>query len=113
MALKMAGPIKNKYGTYVFRKRTPANLLHLRGEKVSLPVAGAYPAVKIGSFVEVSLATKEPRLAKERFAAADAALQRFWQGKRSNPTRLTQKQATALAGEFYNVFSEAFEDNPG
>jgi hypothetical protein len=59
------------------------------------------------------LRTKDQREAKERHAVADAALRRYWDAQRNGPTRLTQKQATALAGTLYALFAERLEENPG
>ena len=44
---------------------------------------------------------------------ADAALKRFWSAQRSGPTQLSNKQAVALAGTLYTLWSGAIEDNPG
>jgi hypothetical protein len=114
MALIMARPWKDlKSGVWHLRQRVPQDLLRLKGQNVSLPVGDNFSTVKVGQVVQVSLRTKDQREAKERHAIADAALRRFWDGQRNGPTRLSQKQALALAGTLYTAFAEKLEDNPG
>jgi integrase len=69
--------------------------------------------VKIGTVVQASLRTKDAREAKQLHAVADAALRKFWDCQRNGPVRLSQKQATALAGTLYQTFATVLEDNPG
>ncbi|MBB4041809.1 integrase [Microvirga flocculans] len=85
MILKMAAPWKHpETGALYLRQRTPEDLVAaLKGTTVTLPVGEGSKAVKIGEFVQVSLRTKEPRVAKERHALADAALKEFWRQKRA------------------------------
>jgi hypothetical protein len=85
----------------------------LQGEAICLPIGKYFATVKIGDTIQVSLRTKDAREAKQLHAAADAALRRYWDAQRNGPTRLTQKQALALAGTLYNAFAEKLEDNPG
>jgi len=115
MALRMARPWKDpKSGVWHLRQRVPQDLSRLKGQLVTLPVGDRFVSVKIGELVQASLRTKDPREAKERHAAADAALRRFWEDQRSNtPTRLTHQQAVALAGTLYTAFAETLERNPG
>lgn len=65
------------------------------------------------NFVKVSLETREPRIAKERFAQAYSALQSTWQAMKDGPKPLSHKQSVALAGEIRAAFIEAFDDDPG
>jgi len=92
----MARPWKDpKSGVWHLRQRVPQDLIHLKGQNVALPVGDSVVTVKIGEVVQASLRTKDQREAKERHAVADAALRRFWDGRRSGPTRLSTKQAAA------------------
>jgi integrase len=114
MALIMARPWQDrKSGVWHLRQRTPQDLFHLKGQNVALPVGDMLVTVKIGAMVQASLRTKDLRQAKQLHATADAALRRFWDAQRNGPTRLTQKQATALAGTLYQTFGIGLEDNPG
>jgi integrase len=115
MALIMARPWKDpKSGIWHLRQRVPQDLIHLKGLLVTLPVGDRFVSVKVGEMVQTSLRTKDQREAKERHAVADAALRRFWESQRSDtPTRLSHRQAAALAGTIYSAFTETFESNPG
>jgi integrase len=114
MALLMARPWKDpKSGVWHLRQRVPLDLLRLKGQTVTLPVRDKFSTVKIGELVQVSLRTKDQREAKERHAMADSALRRFWDGQRNGPTRLSNKQAAALAGTLYQAFANGLEHNPG
>jgi hypothetical protein len=114
MALIMARPWKDpRSGVWHLRQRVPQDLIHLKGQNVTLPVGGISAAVKIGAIVQISLRTKDTREAKERHSKADAALRKFWDSQRAGPIRLTQKQALALAGTLYDAFAKGFENNPG
>lgn len=115
MTLPMARPWQDK-STHVYhlRQRTPVDLLaRLKGTRITLPVGDRPVTVKVGDVVQVSLRTKDKGKAKELHAIADAALRRQWEAQRHGPSRLTQKQVTALAGTFYRDFTRAIEDDPG
>ncbi|TPK80396.1 hypothetical protein FJ527_01065 [Mesorhizobium sp. B2-4-18] len=115
MGLLMPTPVRNPK-TFIFqlRVRVPADLVAIaRGKVVGLPVGGSIKQVTIGDAVKVSLGTRDPNEAKERYAAAYAALTAFWAALRNGPSALSQKQTFALAGEAYAAFVAAFDDNPG
>jgi len=114
MALLMARPWKDpKSGVWHLRQRVPQDLLRLKGHTITLPVGDRFSSVRIGEVVQVSLRTKDQREAKERHAAADAALRRFWGSQRNSSTQLDHKQAVALAGTLYKSLAEGLEGNPG
>jgi integrase len=95
MILKMAGPWTDpKTKILYLRQRTPSDLLHLMGQKVTLPVAEAMYTVTIREVVQLSLRTKVPSVAKRRHATADAALRQFWDRARSRSTPAPQHAAS-------------------
>ncbi|NBJ12573.1 tyrosine-type recombinase/integrase [Microvirga sp. SYSU G3D207] len=86
----MAAPWKHPdTGVFYLRQRTPEDLVaRLKGTMVTLPVGEGSKSVRIGEFIQISLRTKEPPIAKERHAAADAALKEFWKQKRAETAPL-------------------------
>ncbi|TXN64068.1 tyrosine-type recombinase/integrase [Methylobacterium sp. WL18] len=48
-----------------------------------LPIGSAWASIKVGSVVQASLRTKEPKEARARHSVADSALKEFWQAERS------------------------------
>ncbi|WP_373622082.1 DUF6538 domain-containing protein [Methylobacterium sp. OAE515] len=80
MSLRIARPWKDpKTGVYHLRQRTPADLVaRLKGQTVSLPIGEVWASVTVGSIVQASLRTKEPREARLRHSIADGALKRIW-----------------------------------
>jgi hypothetical protein len=57
--------------------------------------------------VRVSLRTSDPAEVKARLAAVDAYLENVWRALREDePVSLTNRQATALAGELYRAWAE-------
>lgn len=65
-------------------------MARLKGQTVSLPIGEAWVSITVGSIVQASLRTKEPREARSRHAIADGALKRIWNiergcGKSSTP----------------------------
>lgn len=94
MIFKMAGPWTDpKTKTFYLRQRTPNDLLHLIGRKVTLPVDGTMYTVTIGEVVQISLRTKARAIAKKRHAEADAALRRFWEQSRPRRSPTPQNPA--------------------
>ncbi|WP_052202034.1 DUF6538 domain-containing protein [Ensifer sp. ZNC0028] len=113
MALVMPSPVLIS-NTYYLRVRVPSDLpASAKGQSVTLPVGDSFKLVKMTDFVKVSLETREPRTAKERFAKAYSALQSTWQAMKDGPKPLSHKQSVALAGEIRAAFIEAFDDDPG
>ncbi|MFH3480250.1 DUF6538 domain-containing protein [Xanthobacter variabilis] len=104
-----------------FRKRIPADLRgRVTGQSVLIhfPAHGHEPectvAATLGaSEVTFSLRTRDPQTAKARTGIAEDHLQRLFVSLRTGPTRLSQKQAVALAGAWYRGFVARLEDNPG
>lgn len=81
MALIMPKPIKDKdSGIYHLRVRVPADLKATFKKKE----------------VSKSLRTRDPKEAKERFAAEYAAVQRHWAALRAKPEPLTLKRIVGL-----------------
>lgn len=115
MRLAMPGPWKHPTtSTYYLRQRVPADLTKsARGKLVAVPIGGTPKTVKVGDGVKVSLMTKDPATAKQRYRDADAVLQRHWEAMRSGPVSLSQKDIQAVAGLAYRAFIDTFDDNPG
>ncbi|TXM99706.1 tyrosine-type recombinase/integrase [Methylobacterium sp. WL64] len=55
----------------------------VKGQIVALPIGPAWASIKVGSVVQASLRTKEPKEARIRHSAADGALKELWQAERS------------------------------
>ncbi|MGA4554657.1 site-specific integrase [Methylorubrum aminovorans] len=100
-----------------FVQRIPADVAEgARGMTLALPVGGEVVRLTISEKakdVRVSLRTSDPLEAKSRQAAAIEYLNGIWRSVREGPKRLTHKEAVALAGEVYRVWTDAFEDDPG
>ncbi|MGE8131299.1 DUF6538 domain-containing protein [Methylobacterium sp. NPDC080182] len=98
MSLRTARPWKDpKTGVYHLRQRTPTDLIpRLKGQTVSLPIGGAWASVTVGSIVQASLRTKEPREARIRHSIADGALKGFWHDKRCGTPSDAQIAADAV-----------------
>lgn len=114
MALKMAQPWKDPAsGIYHLRQRTPRDLAgRTKGTKARFTINDEVVVVTIGSTVQVSLRTRDPAIAKERHAAADAELRRHWAALRNGVTELTHRDAVALAGWVYRAAVGVFENEP-
>nr|WP_166309202.1 DUF6538 domain-containing protein [Bradyrhizobium sp. 2S1]MCK7664940.1 hypothetical protein [Bradyrhizobium sp. 2S1] len=101
MAFKMQAPWKNPRSENLwFRRRVPANLVAFMGGKRE---------------VKFSLGTSDPKLAEVRFKEKNAELERVWHehlhGRQY--VELSQRQVSALAGEFYREMMATHGDNPG
>ncbi len=105
MGLRMASPWKHPAtGSYYLRERIPQDLAgKLKGRKVAVPVGGQDRQVTLNETVKVSLGTKEPKVARELYREAAAAVQEMWtrfrQEGATGPVRLTHRQVLELAGE--------------
>ena len=98
MALIMPTPIKDKKsGIYYFRVRVPADLVSTVGR----------------SEIVKSLRTREPKEAKEGFAAEYAAIQKRWAALRAKPEPLPLKRIVSLAGRVYKALMASLETEPG
>lgn len=94
----MPSPIKDpKSGIYYIRVRVPADLTSSFGR----------------AEVSKSLRTRETALAKERFAAEYAAIQRRWRALRAVPEPLPLKRIVSLAGRVYQRLMASLDDEPG
>lgn len=63
--------------------------------------------------IRTSLRTRDPQEAKARQAVAMAYLESVWEAVHKGPKRLSHKETLALAGEIYQAWADAFEDDPG
>lgn len=115
MSLAMPCPWKHPTtGAYYLFQRVPADLAKtVKGQTIGLPVEGKTRNVKIGVHVKVSLGTKDPATAKQRFREADDALTLHWQRLRTVPVDLTHRQSLSLAGEVYSTVVARFDEEPG
>lgn len=111
--LKMAKPVLIGR-TYYLRVAVPSDVVGVAsGKPIALPIGTTTTRVKAGTHVKVSLGTKDPKEAKQRFTGAYDALLRHWEGLRCGPQSLSHKQCVALAGEVRAIFVSVFDDNPG
>ena len=100
--------------TYYLRVGVPRDIAKAaKGRKVTLPIGDQFCFVTVGATIKASLKTKDVAEAKQRHIKAMAAVEEFWQALRAGPKPLTHKQILGLAGEVYNVFVTAFDENPG
>lgn len=100
MAFKMTKPWKNpRSDNFWFRRRVPARLVGFMGKRE----------------IKFSLGTADPELAGLRFVEETAKLERMWHehlhGRQS--VQLSQRQLSALSGEFYREMVAKHRDNPG
>ncbi len=113
MALRMPRPIAHASGVYHLNIRVPSDLVvKVKGAPVTLPIGGSSVTVRPSDKVIVSLRTRDPRVAKERFAEAEQALLRHWEAVRRGPVPLTHVQLVALAGDCYRANVKRYEDDP-
>ena len=107
MALRMPGPFQHSSGTFFLNARVPSDLIaKTRSTRVSLPVGDATATVAVTGKVFLSLPTKDPAVARTRFADAYGALVRHWAALRAGPKPLTHKKLVALAGDAFPLFRE-------
>lgn len=100
MAIRMQTPWKNPRGENLwFRRRVPTKLVAFMGKRE----------------IKFSLGTTDPDLAKIRFEEENAELERVWQDHLNGRqyAKLSQRQISALAGEFYKEMVAAHRENPG
>lgn len=110
MTLRMAAPTTNRLGIYTARIWVPVDLQKSLGKKE----------------VVRSLGTRDPAEAKRRFKQVTAEMDAAWERHRAAapfvlpaddttpaPRAISEKEATALSGEFYRAFVARHEDNPG
>ncbi|MGU3495844.1 DUF6538 domain-containing protein [Xanthobacteraceae bacterium A53D] len=93
MASRHPKPVKDRHGTYYLRCRIPADL------------QAHFPKRE----VKFSLDTKDRREAQARFDIAYGQLVATWEGYRKEaPTRLDNRQISAIAGEVYDRLYNSF-----
>ena len=100
MAFRMQAPWKNPRSENLwFRRRVPSNLVGYMGKRE----------------IKFSLGTADPVLAKIRFQEENAKLERVWHEHLHGQqyAKLSQRQLSALAGQFYQEMIAAHSDNPG
>lgn len=120
MVLCMARPTRRR-GTsnLTFRKRVPADVLRkTQGQRATFRLPnenGGEDVVspRVGVEVTFSLRVADARLAKERHAAASMQFEQWCAAVRNGPRPLSQKQITALVGEWYRDWVSRLEDEPG
>src|ERR1700761_4260359 len=98
MPLAMSRPWKHpKTGIYQLRKVVPDDLRKLVGKREE----------------KLSLHTRDPAEAKQRFAQALADLEERWANLRSGPKSLTESEAHRLATVVHDRWFKQHRDNPG
>jgi integrase len=100
MAIRMLSPWKNPRSENLwFRRRVPVNLVAFMGRRE----------------IKFSLGTADPTLAKLRCHEENVKLERMWHEHLHGRTYtlLSQRQVSALAGEFYREMVAAHGENPG
>lgn len=97
MPLLMSRPWKHpKTGIYQLRRAVPEDLRALVGKREE----------------KVSLQTRDPTEAKQRFAKALAELELRWANLRAGPKPLTEREAHHLALAEHDTWLRAYSDNP-
>lgn len=96
----------------LFVQRIPRDVRsQIVGRTLAIPLGDSFVFVtpsESAQAVRFSLRTSDPSEAKRRHAAAAAFLESVWDAYRTDaPIRLTHRQATALAGELYRVWSDS------
>jgi hypothetical protein len=100
MAFRMQTPWKNPRSDNLwFRRRVPAHLVAFMGRRE----------------IKFSLGTADPELARIRFQEENAKLERMWHEHLNGRqyVKLSQRQLSALAGEFYREMVARHRDEPG
>jgi hypothetical protein len=100
MAFRMQTPWKNPRSDKLwFRRRVPAHLVAFMGRRE----------------IKFSLGTADPELARIRFQEENAKLERMWHEHLNGRqyVKLSQRQISALAGEFYREMVFRHRDDPG
>lgn len=97
MPLAMSRPWKHpKTGIYQLRKAVPDDLRKIVGKREE----------------KVSLQTRDPGEAKQRFAKALAELEARWANLRAGPKLLTEREAHQLAAVAYDQWLQMYRNNP-
>ena len=96
----------------LFVQRIPVDVRdRVVGNPLAIPLGGGFAFVTPSAraqAIRFSLATSDPTEIKTRQAVAAAFLESVWAALRNDvPTKLSHKQATALAGELYRVWADS------
>jgi len=111
MLFRLVRPMRRKGSrNRYYVKRIPVDVRrNVVGARLAVPVGEQTQTITISPRAEairLSLRTHDPVEVKRRQAAVDAYLENVWQAHRHDePVSLTQRQATALAGEFYRAWA--------
>jgi integrase len=111
MLFRLVRPVK-RFGSSMsyYQQRIPADVrARAIGRKLAIPIGEkthSYVITAQAPSVRFSLRTRDPVETKIRQAKATAYLETVWRALREKPTSLTQKQATALAGELYRAWAD-------
>lgn len=98
MVLPMSRPVKHSNtGVYYLRKRVPTDLVAIVGR----------------AEIWKSLRTKDPAVAKERYAEEIRLLGLRWKAMRTKPEPLPHPQIVALSGKLYRRVMQINEAEPG
>jgi integrase len=113
MALRMAGPIKDARGIYNHKARTPADIKErVRGRRITISTAWHTTSVRVGDVVAVSLQTRDPKVAKERYREVAAQVDRQLRAMVQEPPRLSEEAIAALAGLYRAEWLSSEGRNP-
>jgi hypothetical protein len=127
MLFRVVRPMKrNGSRIPIFVQRIPADVMSRAvGMKLAIPLGDSFAFVTVrarAQSVRFSLRTTDPSQVKSRQAIAAAYLQNVWTTLRDDvPVKLSHRQATALAGELYRIWTDgenraqsiAIEQKPG
>lgn len=96
MVLVMPSPVLIG-STFYLRVRVPSDVPNpSKRYKITLPVDDNLRSVTMTDFVKVSLETREPRVAKERFTATYSALQGVWRSIKEGPQSPLRRSSLSL-----------------
>ncbi|MDW4497270.1 DUF6538 domain-containing protein [Sulfitobacter sp. D35] len=95
-------------------ERVPADVVEkAQGKAVPVTIGGEQDKILLTTHAKKSLGTKDKGEAKLRYHEVSVALQRFYEGLRNGPQMITERQAAALAGDYYRSLVQQYGDNPG
>ncbi len=101
-------------GILWFRVRIPRDVVaKAAGRTVCVPVGPVRRNIVLRDIAKVSLQTRDPAIAKVRFASVLDTLSTFYGSLRDGPVTLNFRQFLAIAGSIYKSLISAHEDNPG
>ncbi|CCQ75141.1 DUF6538 domain-containing protein [Magnetospira sp. QH-2] len=118
MLLRVVRPMKREGSSkHYFRQRIPLDVLdQARGITLTIPLGEKTVTKTVApkaSELKISLQTSDSSEAKTRQANVAAYLEATWKSLRNGPERLTDRQVAALAGDVFDAFMSALEDDHG